>query len=94
MKNNYNTYVIDLIFDDGNRTKYVIQRTHFRDAKNEARELKDSWNFSNRQPAINDFSIKEIKNEDTKRKQDSDNPRHSSKFKVRKHHFESDEEYS
>jgi hypothetical protein len=87
-------YVIDLLFDDGNRTKYVVSKNNFYEAKTEAKDIKDSWNFSNRKPSISGFLIKEIKNEDSPRKQSSDNSRPAPKSKVRKHYLESDEEYS
>ena len=84
-----NTYVISLIFGDGSQMKYVIKKRNFYEAKNEANDVKSSWNESNN-PKIKDFSIKEIRNEDNKKQKGFNNPRHSSKSKVRKE--DSDEE--
>jgi hypothetical protein len=90
---NNNIYVIDYVFSDGSRMKYVVDRNNFYEAKNEAQDAKNSWNSSSQSLKINDLYIKEIKNENFKRQKSSDNPRHTSKSKVRKHNSEPDEEY-
>lgn len=84
-------YVIDFIFSDGSRMKYVINAPNFYEAKNEANDIINNWTPSDGSK-VKDFSIKEIRNDDNRKSKSPNNTGHSPKSKVRKHYLESDEE--
>jgi len=87
-----NQYIITLLFSDKESMKYSIHRQRYFEAKEEANDVKDSWNNSNRGSYITDFSIKEIKYEDFKRQNSFGDTRHTPKSKVRKSRSSENEE--
>ena len=52
-KSELKQWIITILFRDGDKMKYVINREHFWQAKEEANEIKAEWSD------VKDFSIQE-----------------------------------